>query len=103
MPRSPDPLRPTGAHWGVYESVDVLPNVKGSPAQTSEVTLGDLAVVGGGIVICTSPAEGAAVWAPIVVPVSMVAAPKPPAPEVPAPTARMVGSKRTRKASREGF
>lgn len=69
MPRSQDTSRPTGEHWGIYESTAELPNVAGASVQTHQLDRGDLAVVAAAssveVYACTSPAYGAATWAEV--------------------------------------
>ena len=62
MARTNDLGRPTGAHWGRYDSASVLPNAAASSVQTSQLDQGDLASVAGALYRCTDPSEGAATW-----------------------------------------
>lgn len=59
--------RSTGiyGHFGRYASTAQLPNVAGADVQSSEVALGDLAVVGSTLYLCTTATLGAAVWAAV--------------------------------------
>lgn len=59
--------RSTGiyGHFGRYSATAQLPNVAGADVQSSEVALGDLAVVGTTLYLCTTATLGAAVWGAI--------------------------------------
>lgn len=59
--------RSTGiyGHFGRYSSTAQLPNVAGADVQSAEVALGDIAVVGSTLYLCTTATLGAAVWAAV--------------------------------------
>lgn len=52
-------------HFGTFSAVGQLPNVAGASLQTSELSVGDLASVGGALYICTAAALGGGVWVPV--------------------------------------
>ena len=57
MPRQQDGNRPTGYHWGRYESTSDLPNVSGSANQEPLLDRGDIASVGAALYRCTMAAD----------------------------------------------
>lgn len=66
MPRTADPTKPSGEHWGPYPSTAELPNVAGAAVQTDHLSMGDFAVTVSGATLevysCSKPAKGAATW-----------------------------------------